>query len=168
MADVRSVAAASEGTVEGGIGTAVPGFQLSLAAVAEICDSDAALLRGGKQSLLRLLSSSQDLCCPGCPSSCPLSTSAFHILFPCLHSLQLAFRFFFFFCFLFSFFFPFNGRKASPPNLIPAPLSQADVTSTSVRLLDLPAPAPSRCCRRGSSEGEKKKSKAQIPLLAAA
>lgn len=153
--------------MEGGIGTAVPGFQLSLAAVAEICDSDAALLRGGKQSLLRLLSSSQDLCCPGCPSSCPLSTSAFHILFPCLHSLQLAFRFFFFFCFLFSFFFPFNGRKASPPNLIPAPLSQADVTSTSVRLLDLPAPAPSRCCRRGSSEGGKK-SKAQIPLLAAA
>lgn len=117
-----------------------------------------------KQSLLLgLFQLPRPLCCPECPSSCPTSISVFHILFPCLHNLQLVFSFSLFL----SFFFSPNRRKASPPNLIPTPLSQADVTFTSVRLLNRPvssSPADVAAAAAAATEG---KSKAQIPLLAA-
>lgn len=69
---------------------------------------------------------------------------------------------------IFPFFFFFNRRKASPPNLIPAPLSQADVTFTSVRLLKRPvssSPADVAAAEAAAAGG--RESKVQVPLLAA-
>lgn len=133
-----------------------PAFSCPLLVTTESFDPATSWLQEGKPSLLfGLLQPPGPLCCPACPSSCPLSIAAFHIPFPCSHSPQPAFCFFFF----------FNRRKASPPNLIPAPLSQADVTFTSVRLLERPAPPaqqmlpPPRQQRGGVGRGGKQKKK---------
>lgn len=128
----------------------MPSFQLPLAAAAEIRDLAELCFRGNAEPSPSALQLPGPVL-PRLSQQLPAEHFCLSHPLPLLAQLTSSISLFFFFS-------PFNGRKASPPNLIPAPLSQADVTSTSVRLLERPAPAPSRCCRRGSSEGEKKQS----------